>query len=238
MAHRHGLFPLGTSATPSMPNHHAPVHLSTSATPASTQTNTSTSASNGVQQSQYTQDLWFRHGQLKSVEHDKNDLIEDILARYEAVLGQCQNLLDQADIATRDQSEPAQKAAAYRMERDHLLGLLNRNPFVVMLIDGNKMLFTDEYIRGGQQGGQAAALILREVMNDWAPRFVVSLGKEFQLSVKIYANFQDLATRLVKAGIINSPFMFEDFARGFSAIYDLVDVGSGNMSSKLLGKYC
>jgi hypothetical protein len=188
----------------------------------------------------YAQDHWTRYGVLKGVEGEKNALIEDILCRYDAVVCQCNSLVEEQNAsASRDSSANKNKMCQELQEANafvsHLQNLMNGSPFVTMIIDGNSLLFDDAFVRDGEKGGRRAAMVLKDELTDWVPRSVKHAPSDFKIMVKVCANFKYLAGTYMRVGVIDSPSNFGDFSRGFNAVFDIVDIGNGDVNSKLVG---
>jgi hypothetical protein len=229
-----------------MSYHRTPVSRTATAVPAgaigSPQNNTNTAPAaptNGTSHSMYTQKLWTRYSHLKDVEDAKNALIEDVLSRYDAVVRQCQTLIAEQDAQGSHRNGSINASAYQQQEAEwiaHLQGLLNGNPFVVVIVDGNNLLFNDSYIRDGEKGGRRAAIVLRDEISEWVPKCVEQAPTEFKILIKVYADFKGLSGTLKKGGIIESLSTFADFTRGFNTLFDFVDVGRGDVDSRIVGR--
>ncbi|KAM3438325.1 hypothetical protein MY4824_003347 [Beauveria thailandica] len=94
-----------------------------------------------------------------------------------------------------------------------------RNPYIVILIDGDGLLFQDAWIRQGVEGGKKAANALRSsVARQWTDK-----SKDTQIVAKVVADWASLARSF-------RGYDLRDFAIGFTqghAAFDFVDVGSG-----------
>ncbi len=107
--------------------------------------------------------------------------------------------------------------------------LQDRNAFVVVLLDGDGMIFNEELLQLGEKGGKEAASQLWSVINDFVLRNLPHLSSP-KILARIYANVKGLGDVLQKSSIIDRATLFEDFARGFNGsklLFDFVDVGSG-----------
>jgi hypothetical protein len=222
-----------------MSYHRTPVSRTATVIPigviGSPQTNTNmtpAAPTNGISSSTYAQDHWTRYSHLKGVEDAKNALIEDMFSRYDAVMCQCQALMDEQNGSTG--------SLAYQQRQDeyiaHLQGLLNSNPFVVVIVDGNSLLLNDSFIRDGEKGGRRAAVVLKDEITEWAPKSVESVPSDFEILIKVYADFKSLAGTFVKGGVIEKYSVFGDFTRGFNTLFDFVDVGGGDVNSRIVGR--
>lgn len=204
---------------------------------------TPAAATNATDHSQsYAQDHWIRYNHLKDVEDAKNALIEDILSRYDAVVHQCNSLVKEQNggVSPGDENYQQQQADFIL----YLQGLMDGNPFITVLIDGNSLLFDDAFVRDGVEGGRRAAVVFRDELTDWVPNNVKHPPTDFKVVVKVYADFKGLAGTFMRGGVIDSPSTFGEFARGFNSLFDFVDVGSGDVNGKMdgmfnrLGSFC
>ena len=108
--------------------------------------------------------------------------------------------------------------------------LQNRDPHILVLIDGDRMIFNTNLLREGEAGGKQAATVLQNAVQQWATDKVIEYPKDTKVVVRIYANLKGLADVCTKAGLVTSPNTIEDFFRGFTRgkpLFDFVDVGYG-----------
>lgn len=118
----------------------------------------------------------------------------------------------------------------------------NADPFVLVLIDGNDMIFHQNLLRQGEHGGQVAANAINNAVLDWARTNIPETPDEVKVVVRVYANVRSIANACVKAEIIAHPSQLEDFVLGFtsaSPLFDFVDVGTpkGAAEGKVLGEW-
>ncbi|KAI0426981.1 hypothetical protein F5Y09DRAFT_317374 [Xylaria sp. FL1042] len=101
--------------------------------------------------------------------------------------------------------------------------LKSRNPYVLVLIDGDGLIFRQHFIKQGAEGGRRAAVELhRAVVAD--PLTDVNGA---QIFVKINANLAGLNKALKREGSVSTEDELRDFVRGFNqaSFFDFVDVG-------------
>lgn len=111
-----------------------------------------------------------------------------------------------------------------------LIYFQERDPYVLVLIDGDGMIFDDKLIEEGELGGREAAGLLWNAITDHVHHNVHDLGSDYKIVARIYANLKGLGEVCNRAGILNRPSMMEEFARGFTGskqLFDFVDVGMG-----------
>lgn len=101
-----------------------------------------------------------------------------------------------------------------------------------MLLDGSGIIFKDEFIQNGEQGGENAAKQLYTALAD-------HLGVNFpnvpspKIMVKIFVNLKGpkgLSEAYTRGGIVSDRSVVDDFVRGFNSsipLFDLVDIGAG-----------
>ena len=101
-----------------------------------------------------------------------------------------------------------------------------RNPFVLVLIDGDGYVFDDDLVSGGAEGGQKAAALL----NDALKFSLRSRGLEHcRIMVRVYANVAGLSKALSKVKLAGpekrslAPFV-ASFNRS-NDLFDFVDAG-------------
>jgi len=130
----------------------------------------------------------------------------------------------------------------------------------MILIDSDGMVFLDEFLRDGFDGGRRAAAqlhnsVFQYIQNDLetVPPAACSQCPHYKLanrlmgnilvSCRVYANVKGLADVLVRAGIIPNTGHFEAFVRGFNGsgktLFDFIDVGPGKdrADEKIIGQY-
>jgi len=193
---------------------------------------------NGRSQS-FAQDHWDRYDQLKGVDGAKNALIEDVLSRYDAVMRQCQNLINEQDAREIRNKRRNDVTALLNQQAEyinHLQNLMNANPFIVVVVDGNNFLFNDAFIRDGEEGGRRAAVLFKDEVTEWVTKSVEQPPSDFKILIEVYADFKGLADTFMRGGVIEKMSTFGDFARGFNALLDFVDVGDGDVNNKLVGR--
>ena len=199
----------------------------------------STAPTNGNSQSTFAQDHWTRYHRLKGVEDAKDALIEDVFSRYDAVVRQCQTLIDEQN-AQNGNNNGTTSHSTYQQDQlayiQHLHTLMDSNPFVVAVVDGNALLFNDSFLRDGEKGGRRAAVVLKDELTDWIPKHVEHAPSEFKILVKVYADFKGLIGTFMRGDIIESPSTFADFTRGFNTLFDFVDIGTGDANSRIVGR--
>ena len=91
------------------------------------------------------------------------------------------------------------------------------------------MIFQDSFLQQGEQGGKDAANQLWAAVREYSTRNLPNISSP-KIITRIYANVKGLADACYRSGIIERPFLIEEFSRGFNGsrlLFDFVDVGSG-----------
>ncbi|OHF00309.1 hypothetical protein CORC01_04290 [Colletotrichum orchidophilum] len=102
----------------------------------------------------------------------------------------------------------------------------NRNPYVLILIDGDGLLFQETFIRQGIEGGKQAAYALRTAVAE----YVGSQSSEVEIVAKVCANLSGLGRAMRRDGCLDSESELKEFSLGFTqakASFDFIDVGHG-----------
>ncbi|KAI0445684.1 hypothetical protein F4803DRAFT_547973 [Xylaria telfairii] len=107
--------------------------------------------------------------------------------------------------------------------------LKNQNSYVLVLIDGDGLIFRQHFIRQGAEGGRRAAIELHKAVA--AEPFFQANGTE--IFIKIIADVATLERALKRDGSVGTENEFQDFVRGFNqaTFFDFVDVGANKESA-------
>ncbi|KAH7068645.1 hypothetical protein FB567DRAFT_482944 [Paraphoma chrysanthemicola] len=101
-----------------------------------------------------------------------------------------------------------------------------RNPYVLVLIDGDGYIFNDELIRDKEEGGMRAARMLNDAVEKYLQQSVPE-ARNARVVVRIYADLTNLSKQLAKAKLAGlekrslAPFSAA-FTRAIS-LFDFVD---------------
>jgi len=117
----------------------------------------------------------------------------------------------------------SQRLGQYNMDNENLK---NRNPYIMVLIDGDGMIFHEALIRQGIDGGKKAANALRNAVLEQCS----DLSDDVEVIAKVCANVSGLSNAMRRDGSLENPQDFKDFTLGFTqgkASFDFVDVGHG-----------
>ncbi|GAB7357987.1 hypothetical protein MBLNU230_g0154t1 [Neophaeotheca triangularis] len=175
--------------------------------------------------------FWERYEEVQAHNLEANRLLSEVIRRYEHVTRLHQNSIN-GTTAEREwfracKQKEAKQAATIKTLHD----LLNLDPHVLVLIDGNGMLFDNDLFNAGERGGRKAAVALHGAVSEWAVQTVTQCPSNVKIIVRVYANIRGLVDICTRAGIVDSPGKMEDFARGFNgsmALCDFIDAPNGN----------
>ncbi|KAI4763379.1 hypothetical protein E4T52_04590 [Aureobasidium sp. EXF-3400] len=123
--------------------------------------------------------------------------------------------------------------AQERAGREYLQQELNRvtndqNPFVLVLIDGNELIFRNTFLGQGDQGGRLAARALFQVVNEYVFSTIDDLPVNTKVIARVYVDLEDLCSLCLRAGLVNNGSQVKAFVRGFcqdKSLFDIIDVG-------------
>lgn len=112
---------------------------------------------------------------------------------------------------------------------------------MIVLIDGDGMIFEDDLIKAGESGGRKAAALLQTAVIDYIERELKRSTLGLKIVCRAYANVRGLGEVLVRTGIIADTETIEQFTRGFTrckTLFDFVDVGPGKdrADEKIIGE--
>ncbi|KAL2075873.1 hypothetical protein VTL71DRAFT_816 [Oculimacula yallundae] len=113
----------------------------------------------------------------------------------------------------------------------------NRNPYIMVLIDGDGMIFNEDLIRQGIEGGKQAATLLRNTVLDNCH----DLTDQIEVMAKVCANITGLSKAMRRDGSLDSPDDLREFTLGFTqgkASFDFIDVGHGKERADSKIKEC
>ncbi|KAI9890944.1 MAG: hypothetical protein M1814_003445 [Vezdaea aestivalis] len=183
-----------------------------------------------------------------SFEEARNDLIDELINQVERLDSEFQR--ERLDL-TREAAwnrdgqvrEEKLKQQIHHLKEEVRLtrAMMDRNPFILILIDGDGMLFTDDFLKFGEQGGREAAKKIHNIAQDYIALELPKLSN-YRIIARVYANLKGLADALYRAGVIEHQQKMIEFARGFTSskpLFDFIDVGTGKdrADSKMTGQF-
>ncbi|KAL6703536.1 hypothetical protein ACN47E_009561 [Coniothyrium glycines] len=171
-----------------------------------------------------------RHEQFKLHDQDRSSFMSEVITRYDFLHQQYQSLVLQRE----SEQKWLLQWQAEKSQYEHMIKSMQRamaeNPFVTILIDGDGMVFVNEFLREGEQGGRRAASALYDAVQNFIEKDTMDIPLESRLICRIYANIRGLSEVLVRIGVIPAVSVFDDFVRGFAAakpLFEFIDVGPG-----------
>lgn len=101
---------------------------------------------------------------------------------------------------------------------------------MLVLIDGDGMIFDNKLISKGEAGGKEAAGLLWNCVTEYVHQHLTNLPSDYKIVTRVYANLRGLGDICQRSGIVDKADMIYDFARGLTGskqLFDFVDVGMG-----------
>jgi hypothetical protein len=95
------------------------------------------------------------------------------------------------------------------------------------------MIFNDEFLRNGEQGGKDAANQLIATLNEYVAQNLPNVISP-KIVTHVFANIKGLGDACYNTGIVYKPSAVDDFVRGFNdsqPLFDFVDIGQGKDSA-------
>jgi hypothetical protein len=109
--------------------------------------------------------------------------------------------------------------------------LQERDAFVLVLVDGDGLIFEDHLLQKGEAGGkEAAGQLWSAIRNHMHRQNLPDIPNDYKIVTRVYANLRGLSNICKLTGIIDNSATMEEFARGFTGskqLFDFVDVGFG-----------
>jgi hypothetical protein len=141
-----------------------------------------------------------------------HDSLEVLTANYAKLLEDYKTL--RSDYEEEKESREKYKKLARGQER---------NPFVLVLVDGDGYIFDDALIKAGAEGGVKAANLLNAAVKEWLLRSGHDVA-DCRIMVRIYTNLAGLSKALARAGLSgNEARSLAPFAASFTRAQDLFD---------------
>ncbi|GAD99406.1 hypothetical protein MYCGRDRAFT_53066 [Paecilomyces variotii No. 5] len=151
---------------------------------------------------------------------DKDSIIKNLTAENEHLRRQLRNR--SMDLVDQVKNRRQWQERAIQAER-----ALTRNPFVVLLMDGDGYIFEDRFITNRNSGAAKAAQELYNFFLDSVRRLHMdddAFPLDLEVVIRIYVNQAGLATAMVEAGIIEKREQLSNFFLGISQSHPLIDV--------------
>ncbi|KAJ5558970.1 hypothetical protein N7461_002942 [Penicillium sp. DV-2018c] len=176
-----------------------------------------------------TQAYLERYRQISVLDQEKNDLIEELLQRVTALESSFQQEKLDRERETRFNRDIQLHEMELMEQISAFQHMMDREPFVVLLLDGEGIIFKDEFLQLGEQGGRNAAKQLWKSLQSYVTTNLATIT-EPKIMTKIYLNVKGLIETYVRGGINLDASTLSDFIRGFNestSFFEIVDVGTG-----------
>ncbi|KAJ5312770.1 hypothetical protein N7508_003600 [Penicillium antarcticum] len=167
-----------------------------------------------------------RDSDIDSLSHHLSSLSTEQQKQHENLqnlLGQFKSLLDDYSSLKSDYEEVKEGREKYKRQARGQ----ERNPFVLVLVDGDGYLFKEHFLKNGSEGGISAARELSDSVRELMHSTMGMQAEQCQIMVRVYANVLGLSKVLARAGHVGhearslSPFT-SSFTRA-QALFDFVD---------------
>ncbi|KAF2825693.1 hypothetical protein CC86DRAFT_34066 [Ophiobolus disseminans] len=171
-----------------------------------------------------------RNNQFQQFDLERNRFVDELLLRLEVLTQERENAAAQRQQDVEFIQSWRTQKAKYEEWYNSARRQLSDNQFIMVLIDGDGMIFTDDFVERGEMGGRQAASQLYTAVKKYIETECVAVQPGARIVCRMYANVRGLGDVLVRKGVIEDISVFEDFVRGFTrgkALFDFVDVGAG-----------
>ncbi|OJZ85684.1 hypothetical protein ASPFODRAFT_207543 [Aspergillus luchuensis CBS 106.47] len=176
-----------------------------------------------------------RYKQLASIEQDKNILIEELLQRVTELEAAFQQEKLDHERETRFNRDIQLHEMELMQHIARIKAIMDREPFIVVLLDGTGIIFKDEFLQRGEEGGKVAANKLAVALKDYVASNFPGLDNP-KIITRMYVNLKGLSEMCVRGVISTDTSSIEGFAKGFNnghPLFDLVDTGLDNAHDKI-----
>ncbi|PYI34489.1 hypothetical protein BP00DRAFT_54554 [Aspergillus indologenus CBS 114.80] len=147
-----------------------------------------------------------------------HDNLQSLLSKFQELLESYNNL--KSDYEEEKEGRERYKRLARGQER---------NPFVLVLVDGDGYLFKEHLIKAGGDGGITAARLMHDSIRELLHDRLGSQADQCRIMVRIYANVLGLSKALARSGLVGhearslSPFVAN--LTSSQDLFDFVDAG-------------
>ncbi|KAI9051371.1 hypothetical protein LZ554_004418 [Drepanopeziza brunnea f. sp. 'monogermtubi'] len=193
-----------------------------------------------------------RYQALRAVQDSSDNLVKDLMLYAESVESALRDENARLTKELNDMTLDLEDARRSRREMHQQLNaaqqrvtqygydcenMKNRNPYIMVLIDGDGMIFNENLVRLGIEGGKQAATALRNMVLENCH----DLTDQIEVMAKVCANIGGLSKAMRRDGSIDNPEDLREFTLGFSqgkASFDFIDVGHGKERADSKIKEC
>ncbi|PLN85267.1 CCCH zinc finger DNA binding protein [Aspergillus taichungensis] len=175
-------------------------------------------------------DMKQRYEDICSVEKTKDDIIQCLFSRIDALQNELQKEKDGVDsdkkhitLLNKENRRIENDLHCMRREQAKL-------SFVSVLVDGDGMNFREQYVQGGQTGGHDAARRLIQAVEAHLQGVDPGAPSNIRYRVYVYANVEGLTKAYHDAEVLTADESLTSFIQGFNKADELcnfVDAGNG-----------
>ena len=166
--------------------------------------------------------MMLNEGELKNLERELSDFRLTTSTHHDALQTMTVNyaqLLEEYQRLRSDYEEEKESREKYKK----LARGQERNPFVLVLVDGDGYLFDDVLVKAGAEGGVRAANLLNSAIKDRLLRSGYDVA-DARIMVRIYTNLAGLSKALARAGLAgHEARSLAPFCASFTRAHDLFD---------------
>ncbi|KAH8432720.1 zinc finger CCCH domain-containing protein [Aspergillus melleus] len=142
-----------------------------------------------------------------------HDTLQKLLQRFHLLLDDYNRL--KSDYEEEKESREKYKKLARGQER---------NPFVLVLVDGDGCLFKEHLVKAGSDGGITAARLLSDSIREQLQDRLGGQADQCRIMVRIYSNVLGLSKSLARIGLLGyEARSLSPFAASFTRSQDLFD---------------
>ncbi|RSL42912.1 hypothetical protein CEP53_011945 [Fusarium sp. AF-6] len=185
-----------------------------------------------------------RYQAVQAYENTRDKLLQDLLLYCQGVEESLHQENQQLKIRLHEAELDLHAATKSRRDLQHSLSqaesrikwvtdqneeLKNDAPYLLLLIDGDGLIFQDEYVQQGLEGGKKAAYAIRNAVADLCNQSQERFNG-IEIVCRVVANVAGLGKALYRDGSIDDINTFKEFTLGFTqakASFDFIDVGYG-----------
>ncbi|KAJ5803229.1 uncharacterized protein N7503_005679 [Penicillium pulvis] len=170
-----------------------------------------------------------RYRQIGALDQQKNQLIEELLQRVTDLENSFQREKLDHERETRFNRDIQLHEMELMQQISQIKNIMDREPFVVVLLDGEGIIFKDEFLQLGEEGGRNAATQFYTAMHTYLLQNLPSVNVP-KIILKLYLNVKGFTETCIRSGILADPLTVHEFIRGFNetmSYSEIIDIGSG-----------
>ncbi|KAJ6145386.1 Zinc finger CCCH-type [Penicillium chermesinum] len=150
---------------------------------------------------------------LSRANEEHHDNVQTLLKKFK-------DLLDDYSSLKSDYEEVKEGREKYKKQARGQ----DRNPFVLVLVDGDGYQFHERYIKAGSEGGINAARELNDSVRELMHATMGMQADQCRIMVRVYANILGLSKLLARAGLVgHEARALAPFTSAFNRAQDLFD---------------